>query len=652
MRSVLLLQLPIPRQNYGRRTGNIPLAAACLKQAAGTCAGVQVDILPESVVSYLGDAALLERILDLRPEVVGFSVFSWNVERSLEIAARLKSSYGLRIVFGGPEVTAESPLLSSAHVDFAVCGEGEAVFKRLLMDEGFWQRRTAAGAGAEAFRRAPSPYLAGLLEPEIESLMLLETQRGCPYRCGFCYYNQSRPQRVAAADGALLQAIRWAIARGLREVYLLDPSLNTRRGLKPLLAAIARLNAERRIRLFSEIRAEAVDVELADRLAAAGVTWLEVGLQSTNPRALTIMNRPTRLSRFLDGARLLKERGITPSIDLILGLPGDDLGGFMRSVDFVADHGLQDDVQIFPLAVLPGTEFRRRSRELGLRWEPQPPYTVLETDTFKAQEFLLAYDYAETRLDATFFPLPDLDLAWRIDGEPDISRAADVGVRLGGAVAVAKLVVTRGRPLKDIRQRAGRLTQPYQLLVAPGAGEPAFLKKVLAAVTAQNPFTPFEVVFFDPTEPPRVRELLAAVRLRRPHFLDGDLRYLFAAPGNRAVLFTLVTAEPRVRFQGDMERQVFWWRRLRLPRLGELTAFAGLDGVLIDSPVSAAAVRRWQDRNGPQAAEAFHISFAEVALQKRWLLLTAPDEYAAQAMGYLALQPPFGRMWGPNTRFR
>jgi len=45
----------------------------------------------------------------------------------------------------------------------------------------------------------------------------------------------------------------------------------------------------------------------------------------------------------------------------------------MRSVDFVADHGLQDDVQIFPLAILPGTDFRRRSRELGLRFEITRP---------------------------------------------------------------------------------------------------------------------------------------------------------------------------------------------------------------------------------------------------------------------------------------
>ena len=48
---VLLLQLPVPRLNYGVQTGNIPLGAAWLKQTAAILPGVQFDILPESVAS-------------------------------------------------------------------------------------------------------------------------------------------------------------------------------------------------------------------------------------------------------------------------------------------------------------------------------------------------------------------------------------------------------------------------------------------------------------------------------------------------------------------------------------------------------------------------------------------------------------------------
>jgi len=304
----------------------------------------------------------------------------------------------------------------------------------------------------------------------------------------------------------------------------------------------------------------------------------------------------------------------------------------MRSVDFVADYGLQDDVQIFPLSILPGTDFRRRSRELGLRFENRPPYTVSASRGFSPEDFLLAYDYAETRLDTVFFPLPDLDVSWRLGAPRGLGQAVDLQVRLGGAGYVAKLMVNRLRPLDEIRRLARRLTQPYQVLVGPEPGDMNYLKKILAITTAENPFTPLEIVFFEPAELPRTREILAALNLSRPHFLDGDLRFLFPKPGNRAALFTLVSENPEIRFQGEMERQVRWWRKPELPDLDALGRFEHLDGVLIDTPVSEAAVRRWQDRSAKDAAERFHISFADAALQRRWLLLASPDEYVEKIM--------------------
>jgi hypothetical protein len=277
---------------------------------------------------------------------------------------------------------------------------------------------------------------------------------------------------------------------------------------------------------------------------------------------------------------------------------------------------------------------------LGLVFETHPPYAVASSRGFDPEDFLQAYDYAESRLDAVFFPLPDLDLSWRTDAAGDFGEAGDLRVAIGGRRYVAKLMLNRERPLDEIRHLAGQLTQPYQLLVGAGVGA-AYLKSVLAIVTADNPFTPLEIVFFEPAARPRTRELLAAVRLRRPHYLDGDLRFLFARPGNRAALFTLVSAEPTVRFQGDMERQVYWWRRPMLPGLEDLKTFVNLDGILIDAPVSTAQIRDWQDRLGRQAAERHHISFADACLQRRWLTLASPDEYVEDVMSWEDGPPPF-----------
>ena len=165
------------------RTGNIPLGAACLKQTAAIRPEVHVDILPESAASYLGDAAIMEILFDRKPDIVGFTIYCWNLERSLYFAEKLKAHYAPRIIFGGSEITPDNLSMLSEAVDFYVYGEGEAIFLKLLEDPATWEKISSMEPAGALFKKSPSPYLQNLLEPEIENVMLLETQRGCPYRC-------------------------------------------------------------------------------------------------------------------------------------------------------------------------------------------------------------------------------------------------------------------------------------------------------------------------------------------------------------------------------------------------------------------------------------------------------------------------------------
>jgi hypothetical protein len=629
MKSVCLIQLPIPQLNYGRQTGNVPLGAAWLKQAARGMADVRVEIVPQSMAAYLGDAALIQTLLGYRPDIIGFTVYSWNAQRSLYFAQQLKAHYRPKIIFGGPEITADSAWTCSRHVDFFVFGEGESIFLQLLQDASLWAKKAAGGSTGDAFTTSSSPYLSHYLEPEIENVMLLETQRGCPYRCGYCFYNKSRARLAVANDTKVIEAIQWAVSHGIAELYLLDPSLNARPHLRRLLKKIIALNQNGNLAITSEIRAEMINAELADLFADAGFNSFEIGLQSTNPSALTIMNRPTDLKRFVRGAWLLKEREILPRVDLIAGLPGDDLEHFAGSVDFVAQNGLQDDVQIFPLAVLPGTDFRARHRELGLRFESAPPYYIIETPTFSREDLLLALDYAETRLDVVLYPFPHLDVAWRSAGENAGGNSPDQVVLLGGQRYISKLILESARPFTELGDLAQRLTHPYQVFVGATLGDQSYLKQVLEILSSANPYTPFEVVFLEPDRLPDTQALLTGVRLQRPHYLDNELRYLLAAPGNRAVVFTLVSSNNCSRFSGEMQRQVFWWQRPHLPEMSDLMSLSNVEGVLIDVAVSEHKLYDWQDRFAEYAEDVPFISFADVELQQRWLLLSAPAEYSA-----------------------
>lgn len=604
-----MLQLPIPQLEREGRTGNIPLGAACLKLATADLPGTEVKILPESDSSYLGDAALIDAILAEKPDMVGFTVYCWNLERSTYISEELKNRTNAEIVFGGPEITPDNPLLRSPAVDFHVFGEGEETFRRLLQNPGMWEKKSASIPSESIFRNSKSPYLYGLLEPEIEDVMLIETQRGCPHRCGFCNYNKARGRISSVPAETVLEGVRWAKEMNISEVFLLDPSLNARRDLSGLLAGIKEINSDRKLSFQSEIRAEGVDPNLAAAFSGAGFSEFEIGLQTIGAKAGKLMNRSLDIENFLRGVKNLRDVGIRSRIDLIIGLPGDDLEGFRASVDFVADNGMGDDVQVFFLSVLPGTDFRKNSVKLGLTYESRPPYTIVETSGFGGDDMLSAFCYAEERFDVSLKPGPGLDLSYKTAGGP---------VPVPEEGRVSKIVPRAEIPVSELKKIARRLSHPYQIVFLPGLLNKKFMLKTVGIFTGENPHTPLEIVFWGPADSLNVEEFEAALKLQRPLYLDLDS----PAFGSRSVLFTLVSTNEIPVFEDVMKRQVYSWKIRRLPNAAELDGLMHLGGVLIDNDATNRELKKWQDGFAEKADDLPLITFSEISMQERWAGLT------------------------------
>jgi hypothetical protein len=404
-----------------------------------------------------------------------------------------------------------------------------------------------------------------------------------------------------------------------KELYLMDPSLNARPKLSTLLEKISTLNSSKKLSIISEIRAESVTEYMAAQYAAAGFSQFEVGLQSTNPKALETMNRPTDLKRFVNGVSALEKQGIEATIDLIFGLPGDTPQGFRNSVDFILEHDFQDHIQVFPLLVLPGTDFRRQALALGLEFFPHPPYPVIETSAFSQEDMVQALDYAEEAFGRTFVPFPDLEISFIASGTKDLYICPD-SRRL-----LAKLVLDTPRPLAEIDTLADCISSPFQIFFFADALDQDYINQVTTTVSKKNPFVPLELVFITSGFVPDTNAVLNAAAHIRPHFLDLDLQYLYPEPGNRSILFTLVSAGTTPFFQDTMQRQVLQWSGNGLPGLSILADLFHLDGILI--PGRGEALLHWQDAMAQIHEEIPPVSFADISLQVRWLSMTEKDKY-------------------------
>jgi radical SAM superfamily enzyme YgiQ (UPF0313 family) len=77
---------------------------------------------------------LTDDLLTSDPDIIGISIYIWNVDKSMEIISMLKGRKpGLIIIAGGPEVSYEPEyFLRRRTIDYIISGEGEFVLGELL----------------------------------------------------------------------------------------------------------------------------------------------------------------------------------------------------------------------------------------------------------------------------------------------------------------------------------------------------------------------------------------------------------------------------------------------------------------------------------------------------------------------------------------
>lgn len=423
---VLLVQLPIPPSGAQPVCGNVPLAPAYLKLFArrhGLEETYRIEILPSRSADALGDQGIVEEILGHQPWMVGFTCYVWNIERTLWVATCLKEARPeLKIVLGGPEITPDNDMpLRCPAVDYAVVGEGEQTFAELLAAlraapaaevqiPGLVARDGSLPAGSrrplENLDAISSPYLEGILDAADEKLMLLETVRGCRFRCKFCSYPKGYGPLCFLSEEQIAANLRHAGVRGVREVALLDPTLNQRPDFVEFLRLAARCNPDRRFAYTAELRSEGIGTEHVRLLRRANVAEVEVGLQSIDATAQTLMGRPVNLEALARGTRAMLDAGIRVRVDLILGLPGDTVDSVRRGIDYLRQRMPDGEVQVFNLSVLPGTAFRREARQLGLVYQSRPPYYVLQTPTLTLDDLYVLMEEAQEAFQIEFDPWP------------------------------------------------------------------------------------------------------------------------------------------------------------------------------------------------------------------------------------------------------
>ena len=222
----------------------------------------------------------------------------------------------------------------------------------------------------------------------------------CRVRCGYCDFNTYTATELR---GARQDAYADEV---LREIALSQDALAARGALRPAQTVffgggtptllpggdLARMLGGIRdtfaLAPDAEVTVEAnpdtVTPELAEELAAAGVTRLSIGMQSAVPHVLAALDRTHDPANVATAVAAARRAGLDVSVDLIYGAPGESLADWETSVR-TAIALAPDHVSAYALIIEEGTQLHRQIR----RGEVPAPDDDLQADMYELVDDLL-----------------------------------------------------------------------------------------------------------------------------------------------------------------------------------------------------------------------------------------------------------------------
>lgn len=341
------------------------------------------------------------------PDIVAATCWLFNHEVLMHVISRVKAMLPRCVVaLGGPEFLGpnEDFLRTNRFVDCVFRGEGEETFPQWLAR---WQQPDDWDAVTGlCFLDAEGHYhdnglsrvraFDKLVNPEqspffnwTKPFVQLETTRGCFNTCAFCVSGGEKPVRTLSIE-AIRARVRLIHEKGIRNIRVLDRTFNYQSHRAKALFDLFREFPDMRFHL--EIHPALLSEELKRELASMpkGLLHLEAGIQSLHEEVLTVSRRAGKLSDALEGLRYLCSLdNMETHADLIAGLPLYHLSQIFDDVRTLAEYRA-GEIQLESLKLLPGTEMRRRAKELGICYSPLPPYEVLQTREITPDELQTA----------------------------------------------------------------------------------------------------------------------------------------------------------------------------------------------------------------------------------------------------------------------
>lgn len=366
------------------------------------------------------------------PDIMAFSVLGWNYRAFGALAETFKQINPAGwVIFGGTHVAhqAEKVLRDFPFVDVVVNCEGEFVFRDLLL--AYLEERSPhalSHIGGISYNNEDGELITTLEPPRITNLAevaspiltgaipmldssgefrydvaLMETNRGCPYSCAFCYWGGATGQKVRSfpRDRLREELAVYGFYR-VPSIVLCDSNFGMLKAdmefVEDLIHTREKYGYPRALVTSWAKNKSALFYNIVRTLKEHGMhSSFTLALQTLNDSALTLMRRRNMRMNDWEGlVEWLDAEGLECYVELIWGVPGETYDSFLEGYDRLAKFVPR--IAPYPLLLIPNTTYSANRKDYGfvtMRGEQDDFEYVIATkdisltDHRRMQQFLL-----------------------------------------------------------------------------------------------------------------------------------------------------------------------------------------------------------------------------------------------------------------------
>ena len=424
-------------------------------------------VIIDALADGLDDGDVIKMLLADPPDVVGFSVLTFNLLDCLNIARQIKAVLpAVKICFGGfhPSIYPQETL-NFPEVDYIVFGEGEITFNELVkaieqhdaadldsLLEGIegvgWKAQLTGETHINPSRKAvanldqlslPAHDLIDLDKYTVvlandAKVASIQTSRGCPSKCTFCDIRLTRYRYRSAQN--ILSEIELLKSKGITEFFIIDDTFTINR--KRVLALCNLLIDEQvNIKFKISSRIDRVDFEMLSLLKRAGCYRIHYGIETGSQRLLDYLQKEITVEQIKSVVADTKRAGIEIFAYMMVGIPTETEEDINKSIALVADlkpdHVNYSICTPFPKTVL-YEQFLNQNLGQEDYWQqfassPDPDFKIRTINAhFTEEELRVVQDRALRSFYAS--PVIILRELWKTRSLKQLLTKARTGLRL------------------------------------------------------------------------------------------------------------------------------------------------------------------------------------------------------------------------------